>query len=261
MTSSFQAEPTRITGADFLRFLLTPSCVNPEALPLDEEWMRLDFSQFGKTETEIKQFLERKAKQKSSTAVLSLTGYFYADLLNQAMSKGLIYRLNNPNEDGKAYYGVPQNVRTALELNLITDEDTKLWIEDMMDNQGGRLVFLNGLKQFLCDVNKTEYAEVREYSAQLALNAVSQQDLQLQDIPPALLNLATQMGLIAAPHYADLTVLLEACQDTTLFKSARLLCYQAIDANLLPASDVDDVLQSLNAESAALPVNPFMVLN
>lgn len=254
MNSRFQLSSPPVLGADFLRFLLTPECVDPEQPPTEEQWPMLDFSRYGKTEPEIKQFLEQKAQAHSGSAE-KLTGYFYADLLNQAMNKGLIYRLNNPQEDGKAYYGVPSHVREALALKWLP-EGSEALLSKLSQAKTGRPALMALLKMVLQQAALIENLEIREYAAQVALNALHQQDLLEEEIPVSLLQLGQALGLIAVPHYADLTVLLEACVGTPLLKSVRQLCDAAVDANLLPAEDVDAVLNPLPAPAA----NPFMVL-
>jgi hypothetical protein len=96
-------------------------------------------------------------------------------------------------------------------------------------------------------------AEIGEYAAQMGINAVLQGHLSPEEVPADLLQQAQTLGLVPAPHYAGLTVLLEACRGTSLFRTVKRLCDAAVDANLLPAEDLDAVL-------AASLSSPFMVL-
>jgi hypothetical protein len=245
---------SHVVGADFLKFLLTPEAVDIAQPPPEESWKDLDFSRYGKTEAEIRHFLEQKAQAQSHTAALSLTGFFYADLLNQAMNQGLIYRLHNPREDGKAYYGVPTQVRQALSLHWQPEPGPVL--PNLNGVKASRAALLQRLKNFLQEAADSDSPEICEYAAQVALNAVHQGDLSRDDVPASLLQLAKRLDLVAVPHYAVLTVLLEACLGTPLFKAARHLCDSAVDANLLPAEDVEEVLQPARPKVG----NPFMVL-
>jgi hypothetical protein len=253
MSSPFQQTAARVMGADFLHFLLTPECVDSAQPPTEEQWQELDFTRYGKTEIEIKQFLELKAREQSKTSVLTLTNYFYADLLNQAMDQGLIYRLNNPKEDGKAYYGVPSHVRQALALEWRPTIESIGQLSDLEPVKDRRVAMMSHLKLLLEQIPFEDDAEIDEYVAQLAINAVLQGHLSSQEVPVALQQLAQTLGLIPVPHYAGLTVLLEACRGTSLFKSVKRLCDAAVDANLLPAEDLDAVL-------SGKPSSPFMVL-
>lgn len=249
----FQSLDLPVTGGDFLRFLLTSDCVDPSRLPSDEQWATADFSRYGKTEAEIRHFLEEKAK--ASRAEEGLSGFFYADLLSRMMAQGLIYRLSNPREEGKAYYGVPVNVRQALSLSWQAKPSMpSTSLSEMPGAKDGRDVFIGHLKRFLESSVALGHSEILEYAAQICLNAIEQGDLQPVDAPASLLQTAQTLGLVAVPHYAGLTVLLEACLDTPLFKPARALCDCAVDVHLLPAEDVDDVL------AKAPGTNPFMVL-
>jgi hypothetical protein len=261
MSSPFSIPASKVLGADFLCFLLTPECVDPNAPPTEEQWQVLDFARYGKTETQIKHFLEQKAqgqsKQKQAQTVVSgLTHYFYADLLNQAMSQGLIYRLNNPQEDGKAYYGIPSHVRQTLSLEWRPEMDVSETCSNLAQVKGNRNLWIDQLRSFLKQAAAAEYPEICEYAAQMALNALQQQDLQTNEIPASLKQLAQTLGLVPVPHYAGLTILLEACRETMFFKQARQLCDSAVDAHLLPAEDVDAVLQPTTLPHA----NPFMAL-
>ncbi|HEY9746038.1 MAG TPA: hypothetical protein V6C99_07455 [Oculatellaceae cyanobacterium] len=250
MSNVFQLQSTDVTGADFLRFLLTPECIHPDHPPTEASLRELDFSRYGKTESEIRQFFEQKAREKS--AFISLTGYFHVDLLNQAMNQGLIYRLINPAEGGKAYYGVPENVRRELALEWTPDKETKSPEPAPMDTH--RLAFVVLLKRFLQQLSTDSSAELREYGAQLALNALEQNDLNQADIPASLWETGQTLGLMAVPHYAVLTVLLEACVGTPFFRQARELCDAAVDAQLLSADDMASIINQ------PITANPFRVL-
>jgi hypothetical protein len=254
MTVAAGMPTSKIMGADFLCFLLTPECVDPNNPPSEEHWQTLDFSQYGKTETQIKRFLEQKALEYSQIAARSLTGYFYADLLNQAMSQGLIYRLNNPQEEGKAYYGIPLHVRQTLSLEWQPESMEALTALKPVKEH--RTVWVKQLRSFLLEVEACISPEILEYAAQIALNALQQGDLSPADLPVALKHFAQGLGLMPVSHYAGLTVLLEACQGTPFFKQARKLCDCAVDANLLTKEDVDTVLHPAETR----PVNPFMAL-
>ena len=221
-----------ILGKEFLNLLVTPEAIDPGDLP--DEPSRLNYADYGMPETLIRERLMEKG----------LPVYFYEDLLRIAHRDGLVYRMVElQGDNGRTYYGVPKNVREAL--NLEASEKPKAAEAAPLDTgKGEREAFVSDLLSFADDVEHTGNREWLEYGAELLQSARKAELISFEQIPESYRAVDVDQAFV--PRLEDaLVTFLESTFGSSLFDGAERLAEQAVNAGLMNEGELSAALADI----------------
>jgi hypothetical protein len=222
-----------MTGRDFLRFLITPDAVDTQNLPDEKDWRFFDLHKAGRTDTELWQFLADRVTGESPAGKLKFVDSFCKDLLTKARLRGLVYKLTDPENPNKVYFGVPYDVQRLLGLNTEYEADM---------GQAAQ-TFASAVADFVPQgLALPDSDELFDYTAQIAQKCIENGTLEKEQLSQECLDKMESFGALSPRSFNVLIDLLESSAGTPLFEPAKKLCQLAAQADLLSADEVADTL-------------------
>lgn len=212
------------TGQDILSWLTTEHAVMDERVP------ESDFESFGRSEIQVRSIAKEKG----------VSVHALQRVMDRAFRWGLLYRLYDLKQ-GKTYYGVPYEARTAL--NIIPPEAASRLQAEKEAVASEFAQALTALARESLSLKPKD--EVFEFVAQTVKAAKSAGIVKDADLPEAFLARAKALDLDASDLRSALFTLLESSHGTPWFDKAKALCAQAASQGLVGQSELDRILADL----------------
>ena len=146
-------------------------------------------------------------------------------------------------DDGRTYYGVPDEVRDTLSLEQ--QEKPAIAETSIETGRGEREAFSGSLIAFSKKVGASENQEWLEYAAELLQSARKEGVIEFEDIPEAFRAVDIDIDLVCRVPDALMT-LLEATYGSELFDDAEKLAEKAVEAGIVEESALSEALAEIH---------------
>ncbi len=216
-----------VTGRELLELVLTPHAV---VLDVPLEPSRVDMSLFGKSDTQLRSLALQKG----------IPVFVVHDFMLKAFTYGMVYRVTDV-KGGRTYYGIPYEVRQALEL-----KSPELPAPSPVKELPRQSAFGEALIAIARDALALEKNdEIFEFTAQIIQTAIKDGHLRPAQLPAEFLRRSEAIDLGEAPLSQALLTLLESSHGTPWFDKALALCRHAAEAGIMDRRVLESTLEDL----------------
>lgn len=213
------------TGRQLLLLLMTEEALDTGRTPDIE---RLDMSQFGRSDAEIRAILNKKG----------IPVFRYHDFMNAAFRRGLLYRVNARKLD-RTFHGVPALIRRTFDLTPPETPGRLAAAGQAPGSEARPSAFSEALSGLVGEAMAWPVKdELFEFTAQLAESALAAKKIDVKQVQ-ALRDRAPGLTFEVSSLASALITLLDSSKGTLVFDRVLDLCQRAVGEGLLKRRELD----------------------